>query len=319
MDRNQHVCARRARGFSVIELMLAVSIMGLIIYVLYSVFNQTQKAMRSSQVQTDVSEKARAIMELIGREVEQAQPTHMGIRGLQEVNMFGGPEYPPQVISAGDRPEDRKDIFPRTNFLHSLFFINNQTNAWQGIGYRVIYVTNSVGILQRFETNLFGHRPFSNHLSSAFAKERLASTNYHHVADGVIHFSVIPYDHRGYRLGFDTTNRVPGIYNILRRNAGGIARPATSDTIITNQANVLLDEFAGIKAEVLEYGSLFAFKSNAMPAYIDLQLGILEPETLTQYYTMLEDKNPNAAKFLARQISKVHLFRQRIPVRTATQ
>lgn len=311
---------KRRSAFSVIELMLAIAIMGVIIFALYNVFDQTQRAMRSTQVQTDVSEKARAIMEMVGRELEQAQPSHVGINGLMEVNLFGGLEHQPQVIGAGNRPEDRKDIPPRTNLLHNIFFLNNRTNAWQGIGYRVIYVTNSVGVLQRFETNLYGHRPYSNRLSSAFVNEPLTSTNYHHVADGIIHFSVIPYDRNGYRLGWDTTNRVPGYYSILRRSAEGEAFETASDTTETNLANVILQEaFQDTRAEVLEYSSNFAFRSNAMPAYIDLQLGILEPEALAQYYLMLEDENPNAGQFLARQISKVHLFRQRIPIRTAAQ
>lgn len=306
--------SRRRDGFSVIELMLAVAIMGVIIYALYSVFNQTQKALRSGQTQSDVSEKARAIMEMIARELEQAQPTRMGINGVQEVNMMGGLEYPPQVIAA----EGRADIAPRTNYLHNLFFLSKRTNAWIGIGYRVIYVTNSVGVLQRYQsTNVLGHAPYSNYLSSAFVNERLDSTNYYHVADGVIHLSVIPYDHRGYRMGWDTLDTNIAPYKIWRQKADGAQIKERSDVTLTNHANVVLAQsFPNAEGE---YSSNFAFRSNALPAYLDLQLGILEPETLSQYYTMVRDGNPNASKFLARQISKVHLFRERIPIRTAVQ
>lgn len=307
--------ARRAAAFSVIELMLAVAILGVIIYALFSVFNQTQRALRTGQTQSDVSEKARAIMELIARELEQAQPTRVGINGLQEVNLFGGLEYPPQVIGPAD---GRADIPVRTNYLHNLFFLTRRANAWLGIGYRVIYVTNSVGVLQRYQsTNVLGHPPYSNYLSSAFVREPLESTNYHHVADGVIHLSVVPYDYRGYRLGWDTTNVATQPYNIWRQDAAGARVDKWSDAARTNDANVVLAQ--SFPNATGEYGSNFAFRSNALPAYIDLQLGILEPETLSQYYTMLRDNNPNAAKFLARQIAKVHLFRERIPIRTAVQ
>lgn len=306
---------RRSAAFSVIELMLAVAIMGVIIYALYSVFNQTQRALRSGQTQSDVSEKARAIMELIARELQQAQPTHMGINGLQEVNMMGGLEYPPQVIGPADA---RPDIPSRTNYLHSLFFLTKRTNAWMGLGYRVIYLSNSVGVLQRYQTtNVLGHAPFSNRLSSAFVNEKLNSTNYHHVADGVIHLSVIPYDYQGYRLGYDTTNVAVAPYSIWRQDAGGARINQWSDAVRTNDANVVLAQsFPDARGD---YASNFAFRSNALPAYLDLQLGILEPETLNQYYTMLRDGNPNASKFLARQIAKVHLFRERIPIRTSVQ
>src|SRR5262245_15379783 len=43
--------ATRSRAFTVVELMLAVAIMGIIVYALYSVFNQTQRALRTTQTQ----------------------------------------------------------------------------------------------------------------------------------------------------------------------------------------------------------------------------------------------------------------------------
>jgi prepilin-type N-terminal cleavage/methylation domain-containing protein len=309
-------------AFSVIELMLAIAIMGVIIYALYSVFNQTQRALRSNETQSDVSERARAVMEMISRELEQAQPTFKAFYGLQEINMMGGAEYPPKVQPDPRDPQRRPDIQPRTNFLHNIFFYNRRTNAWQSIGYRVIHVTNGVGILQRFQTNLFGANPLTNRLSEMFVREPLTSTNYHHVADGVIHLSFIPYDRQGYRLGFDTPNCL-GDYSIYRRTFDGnklsVCPPGMSN-MVPADANVLLAEgFRNPGFETWRYATAFSFRSNALPAYIDLELGILEPEALAQYYTMLKDQNAGATNFLARQISKVHLFRQRIPIRTAVQ
>src|SRR5262245_50423505 len=72
--RPYRVC-RGARAFTVIELMLAVAIMGVIIYALFSVFNQTQRALRRSETNVDISQRARAVLEMIGRELEQARPT----------------------------------------------------------------------------------------------------------------------------------------------------------------------------------------------------------------------------------------------------
>jgi len=316
---------RAVRAFSVVELMLAVAIMGVIVFALYSVFNQTQKALRSAETLSGVSERGRAVMEMITREVEQAQPTYAAVRGanlriIQEVNMLGGLEYPPKAQKLDKN--DRTDIPPRTNYLHNVFFYNNRTNAWQGIGYRVIDVRNGVGVLQRFETNRFGAKPLSNTLSSAFINEPLTNASFRHVADGVIHFSVIPYDAQGYRLGYDTTNRPGRGYEVLRTESDLKPIGITSDTTDTNRANVLLQEAfpnGGDKEPQHQYWTRFAFKSNAMPAYLELELAVLEPDTLTQYYTMLEDQNPNATNFLARQINKVHLFRERVEIRTGGQ
>jgi prepilin-type N-terminal cleavage/methylation domain-containing protein len=314
--------ASRRNAFTVIELMVSIAIMGVIIVALYAVFNQTQKAMRSGNVQADVSEKARAVLEMVTRELEQARPTFTG-----ETNMFGGPEYPPQIVAAsppGD-PQGRRDIQPRTNYLHNLYFLTHFTNVWQPVAYRVVNVSNHVGSLLRYDprTNvLLGGRPYNGRLSSNYVREPFNSTNYHHIADGVIHFSVIPYDKNGFRLGWDTTNMVLENYSILRRDIAGAIRTQTSNTTNDN-ATVFLTGYPGTPPEVADYSTRFVFRSNAMPAYIDLQLGILEPEALSQYNLMLEDdpddKTGRAKNFLARQISKVHLFRQRIPIRTSAQ
>jgi hypothetical protein len=228
-------------------------------------------------------------------------------------------EYPPKV----QRVTDRTDIEPRTNYLHNLFFYNNKTNAWQGIGYRVIYVTNGVGVLQRFETNQFGFHPISNRLAQAFIREPLTNFTYHHVADGVIHLTFVPYDEEGKRLGWDTTNlNFLARHKVARRGDGGFIpqRSSVTDTVTpgTNSANLATVELSqGGPDPNPQYATIFNFRSNALPSYIEMELGMLEPETLEQFYTMVSDGNPNATNFLARQITKVHLFRQRIPIRAA--
>jgi prepilin-type N-terminal cleavage/methylation domain-containing protein len=335
---------RGVRAFTVIELMLAVAIMGVIIYALYSVFNQTQRALRRSETDVDVAQRARAVMEMIGREIEQAQPTHgfwmtnvssVGRIPLHEINIMGGFER--ENVPLTQKAADRADIQPRTNYLHNIFFYNNKTNAWQGIGYRVIYVTNGVGVLQRFETNQFGLKPISNRLAQAFVNEPLTNLTYHHVADGVIHLTFVPYDDKGRRLGWDTTNGLSSLnttapndfssYKIARREATGALIPRYSDVTSglndgTNSVNMMTVELTAGYPELQgsqQYVTTFNFRSNALPSYIEMELGMLEPETLEQFYTMVADQNPNATNFLARQITKVHLFRQRIPIRAAAQ
>ena len=61
---------RRSRGFSMIEMMVALGLLSLVILVLFSLFNQTTKAMRANVNQTDVMEGARSSLELISRELE---------------------------------------------------------------------------------------------------------------------------------------------------------------------------------------------------------------------------------------------------------
>lgn len=338
----------RARAFTVIELMLAVAILGIIVFALYSVFNQTQRALRRSETNTDVGQRARALSEIIALEIEQAQATmtfhfatnSAGRIAVKEVNMLGGMEreYVPQtyVMTSSD-----PYIMPRTNFIHNIFFYNNRTNAWQAIGYRVVFFSNGVGSLQRFETNIFGHRPYANRGSYNFLAASLTtnttSTNlFRPISDGIVHLTFVPYDHNGNRLGWDTGNHLSAKYGtenyydtnryyVTRMRFGpddvNTADNNRSDTTETNLSTVILREAIPTLPNTpnIQYTTKFQFFSNSLPAYIEMEFGMLEPETLAQYYTMLDDENPNAAKFLQRQIAKVHLFRQRIPIRTAAQ
>ena len=63
---------------------------------------------------------------------------------------------------------------------------------------------------------------------------------------------------------------------------------------------------------------------NSLPSYLDVELAILEPQALEQLRslpyvpTLSQDEQP-AVKFLKRQLTKIHIFRQRIPIRNAAQ
>ena len=61
------------QAFTILELLVAVSVMTLVIYVLYALFNQTQMALRKNASQVDVNEGGRAAMEMIVRELSQME------------------------------------------------------------------------------------------------------------------------------------------------------------------------------------------------------------------------------------------------------
>jgi type II secretory pathway pseudopilin PulG len=59
------------------------------------------------------------------------------------------------------------------------------------------------------------------------------------------------------------------------------------------------------------------FTTNFVPAYVDVELGILEPKTLEQVRARLNALNTNAARiYLKDRVERVHMFKQRIPIRT---
>ena len=70
---NARLRASRRRAFTILELLVAVSVMTLVIYVLYALFNQTQLALRKNASQVDGKEGGRAAMEMIVRELSQME------------------------------------------------------------------------------------------------------------------------------------------------------------------------------------------------------------------------------------------------------
>jgi prepilin-type N-terminal cleavage/methylation domain-containing protein len=303
---------RRSRGFSLTELMVAVSIMLLIIFALYGIFNKTQKALRDNISQVDILESGRAAMELIGREMEQVAAS--GIGGMTNFYAFMIPSQRPPLRHL-DLDQERT---LRTNYLQDLFFLTRMTNIWTGVGYRVGRADDGVGTLYRYSISTNAHRLHTNHLAAFFwnepvfrdAERKVISTNLHRVADGIIHFRAIAFDSQGRRLGYDTTNGLAS-YQVARMNSSGGLLPYSSAPDLQSADLILSPEPA------IPLASRMFFRGGALPAYVELELGVLDPEVLRQYESLRG--TPGAATFLQNRVNKVHIFRQRIPIRTARQ
>ena len=70
---------RQSPGFSLIEMMVSIGLLSLVVLVLFSLFNQTTKAMRANSNQTDVMEAARSGLEILSHELENM--TVSGVAG----------------------------------------------------------------------------------------------------------------------------------------------------------------------------------------------------------------------------------------------
>ena len=60
--------------------------------------------------------------------------------------------------------------------------------------------------------------------------------------------------------------------------------------------------------------SSFLF-SNVLPAFIDVELGVLEPATLKQFQALSAGDFAAGTNFLARHAGNIHFFRERVPLR----
>jgi hypothetical protein len=305
---------RRRAAFSLIELLTAVSIMILIIFSLYSMFSQTQKALRANVTQVDVLESGRAAAEMLGREIEQLSACNQ----FQTINFYAGMmPYGSTAVVAPTVQLDLDGKVPplRTNVLEELYFLSRQTNRWVGTGYRVMGANNGVGTLYRFTESTNYYRLTPTNLWAQYlyggvtnAVTGQVSTNFNRVADGVVHLRITAYDPDGRQMLAYSTNRY-GSYRILSQDVNGGRLGAYSTAVNLADANVVLRQQFGQETAL-------TFMSNAVPGYVELELGVLEPVALKQYQSL--SVNAGAA-FLKQQSAKVHLFRQRIPIRTVVQ
>ena len=284
---------RRQRGLTLVEMMVATTLLVVMMLGLTAMFNQTQRAFRSGLKQVDVFEGGRAVMDLVARDIEQmvASKTtdHWSLySGIQMPVAAPTPAFLIQSTPSGQDPL-------RTNVLHSIFLLNYVTD-WSAVGYRVLdpnnvnsFDTLSYGSLYRFSTNNFsdfGTIPhyyfdrFNTNTPSALTNGYLTR-----VADGIVHFSLKFYDAGGtlipaYDVNGNITNNLPASF-------------VETPDVLTGERHI-------------------GFYGDVLPAMVEIELGILEPQTLEQARSVA-----NPSLYLEKQGGKVHIFRQQIPIRNA--
>jgi hypothetical protein len=184
----------------------------------------------------------------------------------------------------------------RTNVMEDVFFITRQNQTWKGVGYFVrsnLSVSGMIGtpgVLYRFETNnsvaQFAQNPglmFATYDQARMGNMGVNPTNgVSRILDGVMSFKVRAFDTNGFWITANHTNLT--VINVVA---------------ITNVNN----------PEVM----LYTFYSNAVPASVEVELGILEDRTL-QRAESIPVANVRS-DYLAQHVGQVHLFRQRFLIR----
>jgi len=316
-----------SRAFTLLELMVAVSVMTLVIYTLYALFNQTQMALRKNAAQVDVNEGGRAAMEMIVRELSQMETSgYPAITDPRTLLTYSGSKsfhsritpgnsalllaYQSDALTPEGDDEDLAEGF-RTNILQDFTFTGRGDSGFFVTSYRVIGATNGIGTLARYRTNgtlrvtapgqaLLNKTELFNRF---FFDPIVSATNslFEPIADGVIHFRISPYDQLGRPLGHGSLYYNPLGLNLERLGAAGQALYQ----VATNRPvdGTLMQDLDG-HSQVQFYG--------ALPDYFDLEMAVVEPQVLKQVRAL-----PKAAQanFLGRQIGRVTLFRQRVPIR----
>lgn len=280
------------RGFTLIEIMVSVLLLSMIIVGLLLMFYQVQRAFRAGTTQADILEGGRATMALLTRDLQE-----MAASGLPKsssvANCYIGPSDYPTTVSP--TTQDLPSGTQRTNWLQDIRFLSRQNDEWRAISYRVVYASNGVGVLYRLleSTNRFTlESATSNALGGislvAQANFNAVISNYHRVLDGIVSFDVRAVDTNG--MAYPNMNPPFGPTNPNDRWS----------------PNILVDNST----------ARFEFFDAELPAYVDIELAILEPSTLAKFRG--RDVQGPALDYLSRQIGRTHVFRQRVAIRPAT-
>jgi type II secretory pathway pseudopilin PulG len=294
---NQH--GRRARAFSLIEIMVSVTLLSLIVIGLLAVFNHVQRALRLAHSQTDVFEGARAVVDILTRDLQE-------LRATEDTNAMSV-----YAVDIGSYNVPNIGATVRTNIFQDLFMITRQNDEWSAIGYFLDQRSAGVATLYRYSTNgpWHGTNYTTDYLTNWWRTFRAAVTNnnivVHRVLDGVVHFQARAYDAKG--RPHDSTwledIYVPELTNNITRGRKYDGNWITNEYLPDLDANVAAAQNG------------FAFKGDFLPAFIEIEVGILEPQSTRVYNSMLDVNPPAALNYLRNQSGKMHLFRQRIPVR----
>ena len=272
-------------AFSLVEVLLVMTLLSLIILALMNVFCTTQAAFRASVTQTDILEGSRAAMQMVTEDLRGMTPSggtsnvsagiiNDSVNFSTVANNFA---YAPLVQSLPASPG------LRTNLLNYFFVLGRENNKWTGVGY-IVDTTSATPLypLYRFyaETNstaspLSLYRAFNNTIVNA------QWTNMSHIMDGVVHLAVRAHDPRGNWINNDVV-------------------------IYTNAANTHFLTPA--------YGEtqMFMF-SNTVPAAVELQLGVLEDRPLRRAES-LPYNSAAQVNYLQQQAGRVHIFRQLVTI-----
>jgi hypothetical protein len=325
MKARHHSLARKELAFSLIEIMVAVALMTVIVLGLLSVFNTTQKAFRSSMAQVDYLATGRAAADILARDLVEITPSQMsqyGNGGMTNcLNFYAelSPSFANPLLQG--LPGTVSPTVPgaqdqRINIVENFFFLTRANLTWSGIGYAVLPTApnSGVGTLYRFSTNTT--KSGAQSLSGLFyqavqievqnALNNVPITNLNgfevsRIADGVVHLQVRPF----------ATNGFPVVVNPYNRTfLNGYFRYSHMTNDYRQLRNVVAVGVGGLPEHLNCY-----FYSNAVPAFVELELGMVEQSVLDRVKGMGVVNAVAQRQYLSNHVAQVHLFRQRIPIR----
>jgi hypothetical protein len=285
-------------------------------------FSQTQRAFMSSMAQVDVLEGGRDVMDMLVQDVLNMTPSQMPntLNFYADTNEFT--QNPSSVL--GLPPFDPSSPV-RVNVQEKFYFLSKNNLTWSAVGYQVVTndATGCVGSLYRLSTNFSPYEAtaLTGYLTNggtyngvygppmSFWNQQVFTTS-NKLADGVVDFRVRVFATNGFPLAVGTPlarfTYSPAYFRLSGSPVFAPYFPATNQVTNAYAEWRLYPSTAFSGTEPMYY----AFWSNAMPAEIEIELGLLEPKVLKTYQGL---GSTNAQlNYLANHAANVHIFRQRI-------
>ncbi len=326
-------------AFTLVELMVAMSVLTLIVFVLFKIFDKTQRAMRSNAAQVDVMEGGRAVMDLLRRDLEQMESPE----GLttNNVNFYAGLAVRGASLELPGYDPDDSSTWPdnlKQNYLDEIYFLrpsreSTSNEVWEATVYRVLARTNLTPnelVYPQYATNYavegvgwLARRSFEvptlKPMDPSEAEPRYLGAPIQDLTHPLNQaLGVRPIDWARFSqvaggiVHFKVTpldSRGQPVWQAVGSRDGMMLNPPD---FLAYPGEVAFQPVAG-DPETWRY----YFVGEGMPASLQVELGVLEPQVVGRLNGL-----PNArvrAEFLREQAAKIHYFEQRIPLRSASK
>jgi hypothetical protein len=315
---------RTRRALTILEMLVSTAMLAFIILGLTAMLVQTQKAFKSGIKRTTITDAGRTIVDMIASDLSQMSDPHF-TNIWYPTNFNGAPPtlywyYVPwydldQVVYTNSF---NQPVY-RTNQIEDIFATVLSNNTWLGIGYTVSnWFTNAggsaipgVGTLYRYvaQTNapLYATNTLFSNFNTQVGYNTFTNTLFHRVADGVIHFKIYAFDAGG--------NEMP--YEQGYEQFGNLQTPFPGFLTIGTPGYVSL-QYPCVVGITNAQGFITSVQTNYLPHSIDIELGILEPETFEHVRALYAaGATTVASNFLANAAGQVEIFRQHIIIPAA--
>lgn len=297
---HKSIAGRRGAGrraFSLIEIMVSVSLLSVIIVGLLLMFYQVQRAFRAGTTQVDILEGGRATMNILVRDLQEMTASELAFVTNCVIVASPGAVETTQTIPTGS---------VRENFYQNIAFLSRNPardeGEWGGTAYHVSNAVSGVGVLYRFVTNRVRETlPHWNSNSIVEVSDAISyriqpgDPRWSRVMDGIVSLKITPVFTNGIAFFDNDPVLFPG-----RTGVDSFGNQHTNASF-----HVVTPHF-------------FGFIGDGLPAYVDVELAILEPSTLAKFRAQSEVSFENGTNYLSRQIGRTHVFRQRVAIRPAT-